>query len=279
MAHIGVLEVLEENSLKPSFVAGTSMGAVVGAIYCLDGSAQKLRAKAQQMIESKEFEKFGLRKFYTKSGNVFERFKREVFEKIYFGELFFKKSYFKDEATRKLFFELFGGAEFSDLKIPFACNAVDIRSAQEVLFTKGRLLDAVWASCAIPGIFPPYVKKEKVLVDGGVVNNIPVEPVKLLGADVVLAVYLGGPPGPGDELNTGFRINQRSLAIMKYQLDKRILAQADFVLRPEVMDFHWADFSALDELVQCGREAAQVHLKEIKKLLSLWHYFKKKILH
>ncbi len=275
LAHIGVLEVLEENKLIPSFVAGTSMGAVIGAMYCLAGSAGDLKKKAEKMIHSEEFEKFGLRKFYTKFGNVFERFKRELFEKIYLGELFFKRSYFRDEATKKLFFDLFGYAEFSDLKIPFVCNAVDIKSGEEVIFSEGRLLDAVRASCAIPGIFPPYVNKTRILVDGGVVNNIPVELVKRSGVDVILAVYLGGPPEPGGEFNTGFQINQRSLSIMKYQLDKRILAQADFVLNPAVANFHWADFSPFDELIRRGREVTRNHIKEIKSLFSFWHRFKK----
>ncbi|MBA7478938.1 hypothetical protein ES704_03368 [subsurface metagenome] len=278
LAHIGVLEVLEENGIKPKFVAGTSIGSIIGAIYCLDGSAKNLKEKAKQMIQSEEFKNFGLDEFYTDDDdNIFERFKKEVFEKFYIGRLFFKKSHIKTEAAKKLFEDLFSNKTFCDFKIPFSCNALDIQSGEEIIFTKGPINEAVWASCAIPGIFPPFGKGEKTLVDGGVIDNIPVEIVKNLGAKIVLASYLGERPEFSEEPDTGFRINQRAQSFVRYYLDQKILDLADLVLTPDISKFHWADFSPIEELVQVGRDAVLKNLKEIKSITSFWYRVKKKL--
>jgi NTE family protein len=279
LAHIGVLEVLEEHHIKPTFVAGTSIGSVVGALYCLAGSAENLRERARIMIQSEEFKNLGLDKFYTETENILERFKREIFEKFYFGALLFKKSHSKIEAARKLYSDLFGDKQFRDCKMNFACNALDIQSGDERIFQSGPLAEAVWASCAIPGIFPPFIKGDKIFVDGGVIDNIPIKPVQIIGAKTVLAVYLGHRPQFHGEPDTGFRINQRSLSFMKYHFDQHILSLADFAIKPEVAKFHWADFTALDELVEKGRQAAIKNIKRIKSATSFWYNFKKTILY
>jgi NTE family protein len=278
LAHIGVLEVLEEHGIKPTSVAGTSMGSIVGALYCLSGSARDLRETARVMIQSEEFKNLGLDKFYTETENIFERFKREVFEKFYFGALLFKKSHSKIKAARKLYNDLFSDKKFEDCKIGFACNALDIQSGDEIIFRSGPIAEAVWASCAIPGIFPPFVKKNKIFVDGGVVDNIPIKPVQKIGAKTVLAVYLGHRPQFHGEPDTGFRINQRSLSFMKYHFDQHILALADIVINPDVSAFHWADFSALEELVEQGRRETMKMISIIQSRLSFWYRFKKKVL-
>ncbi len=266
LAHIGVLEVLEENNVRPEFIAGTSMGSVVGGVYCLQGSAEGLRARAKRMIESDEFRNLELDKFYVGAENIFERFKNELFEKFYLGSLLFKRSYTKHDAAEKIFKDMFGLEKFEDCAIGFACNALDIRSGEEITFTKGRLADAVRASCAIPGIFPPFVKGPHICVDGGVIDNIPIAPVRSIGAQTVLAVYLSKRPHYDDEPHTGFQINQRSYFFMKYHLDQRVLSQADLVIKPDVTGFHWADFYSIDALIARGRDAAVKNIKAIKKI-------------
>jgi NTE family protein len=278
LAHIGILEVLEENGIRPDYVAGTSIGSVVGAIYCLQGSAKGLRAKAGQMIASDEFRNLELDKFYTSAENIFERFRNEVFEKFFLGSLLFKKSHTKYEATEKIFRDVFGTRTFEDCALRFTCNALDISSGEEVEFTRGSLAEAVWSSCAIPGIFPPFVHGERLLVDGGVIDNIPVEPVQKIGARTVVAVYLNKRPFFGGQPNTGFQINQRSYSFMKYHLDQRVLSQADLVVRPEVEGFHWADFYSIEALIERGRTAAMKNIDAIKKI-STRHYRLKRYLH
>ena len=277
LAHVGILEVLEEHSIRPRFVAGTSMGSVVGALYCLQGSADGLRERAKEMVASKEFKNLELDKFYSDTDNIFERFRNELFEKFFLGSLLFKKSHSNYDATKKIFRDGFGDMNFKDCVIPFACNALDIQSGEEVVFKNGLLAEAVWASCAIPGIFPPFVKEKRIFVDGGVIDNIPVEPVLSIGAKSVLAVYLSKRPHYEGEPNTGFQINQRAYTFMKYHLDQRVLAQADIVVEPEVAGFHWADFSSIDTLIERGRTAALQNLSAIKSIDTRSYGFKKKL--
>ena len=275
LAHIGVLEVLEEHGIKPAYVAGTSIGSVVGAIYCLQGTTKGLRDKAKQMIASEEFRDLELDKFYTDAENILERFKNEVFEKFFLGSLLFKKSHSKYEATKKIFSDMFGTREFQDCVLRFTCNALDILSGEEIKFTEGSLSHAVWSSCAIPGIFPPFIKDERLFVDGGVIDNIPVQPVLDLGARNVLAVYLSKRPQFQGKPSTGFQINQRSYFFMKYHLDQRVLARADLVIRPKVAEFHWADFRSIDVLIERGRVAATGSIEAVKRISTRRYRFKR----
>jgi NTE family protein len=280
LAHIGVLEVLDEHNIIPSCVAGTSMGSVVGAVYCLQGSAKGLRERARQMITSREFRDLELDRFYSNAEQTaFERFKNELFEKFFLGALLFRRSHSKYGATERIFTDMFGKKEFRDCILRFTCNALDINSGDEVTFTQGRLADAVWASCAIPGIFPPFVHDEMLFVDGGVIDNIPIEPVRGIGAKTVLAVYLSERPRFKGKPNTGFQINQRSYAFMKYHLDQRVLGQSDLIIKPDVTGFHWADFYSIDALIERGRAAALQNIDAIKRISSptyrLKRYFRK----
>jgi len=275
LAHIGILEVLDEHAIKPEYVAGTSIGAIVGALYCLQGRAEGLKLRARAMIASEEFKNLELDKFYTSEKNIFERFRHELFEKFYLGSLLFRRSHTKYDATRKIFQDMFDGSSFDDCRIGFSCNALDIQSGEEVVFTRGSLADAVWASCAIPGIFPPYVQAQRLFVDGGVIDNIPIEPLLNMGTGTVLAVYLNQRPKFQGEPNTGFQINQRAYLFMKYHLDRRIISKADLVVMPDVHDFHWADFNSLEELVQRGRRAALENIDAIRSLRGFRYKVKK----
>jgi NTE family protein len=277
LAHIGVLEVLEELGIRPHFVAGTSIGSIIGGIYALDGTAKYLKEKAVSLIESQEFKNFGLDEFYKDAENILEKFKKEVFEKFYIGRLLFKKSHIKTEAARKMFQDLFADKTFKDCKRIFTCNALDIQSGEEIIFKTGSLAEAVWSSCAIPGIFPPFVKDERILVDGGVIDNIPVGPVMDLGARIVIASYLGNLPEFKGHPDTGFQISHRAQSFVRYHLDQRILEPADLVIAPDINDFHWADFAAVDELVKAGRAEAEKNIKKIQSITSLWYRLRKKM--
>ncbi len=275
LAHIGVLEALEENGLRPAFVSGTSIGALIGALYCLEGTARNLHSRASNVIQSKNFKKFGLNRFYPTRRNILSQFNREFFEMMYIGRLLYRRSYYKIEVVQGLFRNIFGTRTFDDLKIRFCCNALDLQSGEEVVFKSGLLADAVQASCSIPGIFPVYEKDNRIFVDGSVANSIPVTAVKNLGAKVVVAVYLTEGKMFGSRIDTGYHILQRSFSIMKYRLDQNNLSGADLVIKPAVANFHWADFSNIDDLIQKGREALLANLDEIKHKVSFFYYLRR----
>ncbi|MEO0095467.1 MAG: patatin-like phospholipase family protein, partial [candidate division WOR-3 bacterium] len=151
-------------------------------------------------------------------------------------------------------------------------------SGEEIIFTSGPLYKAVWASCAIPGIFPPLYENERIFIDGGTINNIPIEPLLNIGARKIIAVYLGDIPKFDKEPDTGFLITQRALSFMKYHLDKRILKRADCVITPDVKEFHWADFTLMEDLIQKGREAVLQRIDKIKHITKFWYGLKKSFL-
>lgn len=271
LAHIGVLEGLQELHRLPTCVAGTSIGALVGALFCRTGTAAGLRAQAQAILNSAEFRALGLDRFYQPADTPWQRFKKDLFEKFYYGRLLFRASHLQLETTRRIFNRIFGRLTFRDLKCRFVCNALDIQTGEEIIFNDGLLADAVWASCAIPGIFHPYTDGRRLLIDGGVTNNIPIEPLQQLGRCVVLAVYLGNLPEFKELPDTGLKINLRALTLTRYRLDQRILARADVVITPAVTNYHWADFSRLEELAEIGRQTVLRDRKRIRPVTSPWY--------
>ncbi len=277
LAHIGVLEALEENGIKPAYVSGTSIGAIIGAIYCLHGNARNLQEITHGILKSEEFRKLDLNRFYTSETTTIATFKKKIFEKYYFGTLLFKKSLVKIEATEKLLRYLFADRTFADLKIPFICNSLDINSGEEIVFSSGLLYKAVWASCALPGIFPALKENNRILIDGGVIDNIPIDLLRKSGCNNIIAVYLGDTPIFDDPPDTGYKISQRALAYMKYHLDQRILKSADCIIKPAVTDYHWADFSSVEVFIQKGHEAVNHNMKNIKRILGFWYNIKKRL--
>lgn len=162
-AHIGVLRALSEEGVKPDFIAGCSIGALVGAAFAADRLDQlEAWALALDWKRVLKLMDFGLRGGLIKGRRV-----REVFR------------------------EQFAECRFSALNVQFAAVATDLHSGQEVWLREGMVSDAIGASIAVPGLFRPVLYEERYLVDGSVVNPIPVSLCRAMGADIVLAVDLG----------------------------------------------------------------------------------------
>lgn len=196
-AHIGVLKVLEENGIQIDCIAGTSMGAVIGGLYSSGMSAEK-------MVEA--LGDFDIKKI-TKL-NVFNILKDGIFstDKM--------PSYFEKIANVSL---------LEKTKIPFRCVAVDLYTGKQYVFKKGSFSEAIMASTAIPGLFKPVKKDGMMLVDGGVVNNIPFDVVKDMGADFVIAVdvlpkYVNKP-----RINSVVKIIMSAFGLMqnKHELERQ----------------------------------------------------------
>lgn len=162
-AHIGVLRALSEAGIKPDLIAGCSVGALVGAAFAA-GRLDQLEAWALALDWKRllKLMDFGLR-----------------------GGLI------KGKRVREVFREQFVECEFSELRVPFAAVATDLHSGQEIWLREGKVSDAIGASIAVPGLFQPVLHEDRYLVDGSVVNPIPVSLCRAMGADIVLAVDLG----------------------------------------------------------------------------------------
>lgn len=164
-AHIGIIETLEEIGIQPSIICGCSIGSVVGAAYAA-GNIHKLDEQISKLDKRK------LRSFF---------------------ELNFSLNGFVNQDRMHAFLHEFvcdESLQMKDLDKVFATVATELRNGREIWFTEGKVLDSVWASMALPGLFKPYYSDKKWLVDGALVNPVPVSLCRALGADVVIAVNL-----------------------------------------------------------------------------------------
>lgn len=272
MAHIGVLAHLEHLKLQPELVTGTSMGAVVGALYCLRGSSDGLENVVQSLFESELFEKLDLEELIQdEEGELdsFEEFSRRTKTLLTLTRMMRRVSIVEPGFIDDIMEHLFGDATFADLKVPFVAVATDLYSGEDIALTQGRLATAVQASAAIPGVFPPVELNGMLLVDGYITKNVPVpepgEPpnrADVMVVDVQRGLHSNGP------WDSGIEILARAEWIMQLQLNRFYLEMADLVLVPDVRDVHWADFSRIQQLVEAGRLCAVSKTEEILRLFG-----------
>ncbi len=171
-AHVGVLKALEESSIPVDMISGTSMGALVGALYARGKKAATLEELAlgvdwKQLVHLADL------------------------------NLLFGKGFIRGRKLKEVLRSLIGDVRFEDLKIPLAIVAADAQTSEEIIFTKGSVIEAVRASISLPVIFTPVKWKDRFLVDGGVVDPVPVDIVRDMGADVVIAVNVIPEPQRG----------------------------------------------------------------------------------
>ncbi|MBQ3647552.1 MAG: patatin-like phospholipase family protein, partial [Spirochaetia bacterium] len=192
-AHIGVLKVLEDNGIHVDYIAGTSMGGIVGALSAYGYSAREIEKEVSSIDWTSLF-------FDTKNRDHMSYINKTASSR-YFMTLGFDRHGLKNspgvitgQKIQNKFYHLVGPCsdndDFDDLPTPFRCVATDIITGKEVVLENGSLADAMRSTMSIPGVFNPVEKGEYLLVDGGVVNNLPVDVMKDMGADIIIAVNL-----------------------------------------------------------------------------------------
>jgi NTE family protein len=239
IAHVGILKVLEEEKIPISFIAGTSVGALIGAAYCGGLSAADLEEVAKK-VRFKDFARWTLSRYGFASNQRMVRFLNSLL-------------------TVKT---------FEELEIPLAVAATDFATGEGVVFQSGPLVDPVRASCAYPGMFLPVNVGGQLLVDGMLAHAVPTHPLREMGADKVLAVHLKGcwtrRTGPRhifDVIGQCFAIAQdRNTHLWKQA--------ADIVVEPDVKGFEYDDFSRSPDLVRAGEAVMRAALPEVRKWLA-----------
>src|SRR6267142_2608694 len=237
IAHIGVLRVFREAGIPIDMVAGTSVGALIGASYCAGASLETM----EEIACETKFADFGR---WTPS---------------WIG--------LATNQRMELFLTRFTPiTKFEDLKTPLAIAATDINAGLPVYYyQKGPIGPPLRASCAYPGLFVPIQYDGRTLVDGFLTAPVPVEGTLLLGADIVIAVYLEA--GNVEEPRTFTDILSRSFNILQRHTDLTWRTQADVVIEPDVKPFVWDDFTKTPEMVAAGEVAALAALPQIRAAL------------
>ena len=239
-AHIGVLQVLEEEGIKPHMVVGTSAGSVVAAFYASGKTGQQLQWLADTMDESQ----------FTDWANPFTG-----------------RGMLRGEALGKYINSQLNGMKIEDMKLPLGIVATDLRTGDGVLFRRGDVATAVRASSAVPSVFEPVRIAGKDYVDGGLVSPVPVRYAKQMGADLVLAIDISSRPEDA-KTSDMLKVLLQTFSIMGKSISQLELAQADVVVRPALPDIGSTEFSARKKSIEAGRAAMKQALPQLKALLA-----------
>jgi NTE family protein len=252
-AHIGVMDVFQEEGIRVDIVTGTSAGAVMGAVYASGKDTKKM---VEEAINAN----------WKKLAPLIDPSLRSGF--------------IKGRKIKDLLAGYLGGnIKFSDLKIPFACVATDIDTGEEIVINSGSVPDALRASISVPGVFTVVKREGRYLVDGGLTTPVPVKVAKDMGADFIIAVNVN----PDVTYRMGksyhrrvkrqkepniFQVMMQSLYITTYAVSRANLLEADIVIEPEMIHIGSGDFNKADELIEQGRQAAHNSMPELKKMLA-----------
>lgn len=275
-AHLGVLHVLRKAGVPVDMVVGTSAGAIVGALYCLEPDLDAIIERVGTHTRSDNFRRSRIRKPFSsriagRHTSFFAALTQAVKKRIAYQLLVSRGSLFKSERLAQSIRSLVGDAHFEHASIPFHAIALDLTSGEEIVLSSGPLFDALVASSSLPGYFSPFRMGELELVDMGFICAIPVSAALRLGADVVIASAISAsgsfPDVPEDP--TGLDVVLRTTTIAANMLERQELARADVVLRPDVRGSHWADFDGQLEYMIKGRIAAERGLPELLATLAL----------
>lgn len=242
LAHIGVLQVLLENQIPFDLIVGSSMGAMIGTIYACGADIYMLDKMVAYMNTRILFD-VGVPRLGFISGK--------------------RVSDFLDLLTKR--------KSFAELKLPVAVVATDLISGERVVIEEGLVSEAVRASISLPGIFAPIVKDDKVLVDGAVIDRLPIGVAKERGADLVVAVDVTFGPGKKTVINNTIDVILTSLDIMSKLHFDSIYTDADILIQPAVGHISPKEFERSREAVELGRKAAEEKVAEIKNMIEAFN--------
>lgn len=268
-AHIGVLKAIEEAGVRIDYIGGTSMGAIIGALYASGYTANQL----DSIFNSVDFRKLirdevprGAKTFYEKEDQEryaitlpFDKFKIKLPSAIYRGQNIYN-------LLSRLLQHVNDVNDFNDLPIPFFCMATNVETGEAVMLDKGYLPEAISASGAFPSLFEPVEIDGKLLIDGGVVNNYPIDEVKAMGADVIIGIDVQDDLADRETLTSATGIllqinNYRTINDIKVKSKK-----TDIYIQPDIEDFTVISFSDGRQIIDNGEAAGDSKKEEFRAL-------------
>ncbi len=241
IGHIGAIKAFEELGIKFDYVAGTSAGSIVGSLYALGKTAD-------EMIEIAKT----LRKKDITGGSI-PFIKPAKSEKL-------------EETLNKIYGDIM---VFSELKVPLTVVCTDLRTGKEADFDYGNVAKVVSGSCSVPGVFTPVVHEGMHLVDGGLRNNVPVDVVKKMGANVVFAIDVNHLRGTGTQSLSTVSVLSSTIGIMMQSKIDKTLEMADLIFEPSLETFSPLKLDGIDEMIQIGYDTVMANKDKIIKMLKL----------
>ncbi|OFV80139.1 MAG: hypothetical protein A2Y78_15250 [Acidobacteria bacterium RBG_13_68_16] len=270
LAHVGVLEVIEEAGIKVAGIAGTSAGAVVGAMWLTLGSAAAVALRWREFLAGGLMPRLPdvrLTETVSSRDNLLLQFARRLKRSAVVALALGRTSLVTHEEFERRLAFLLPDQQIEKLRLPFAAVATDFETGRPVSLRRGRLVVAVAASSAVPAVVLPYVLEGRGLTDGGTVADVPVAQAKELVPRPVVAVATGERwPEDDPEAITIPRAMVRGANMTHQVLRELQLQEADLVITPDVGSLHWSEFFRYDEAVAAGRAAAERAVHRMRAL-------------
>lgn len=260
LAHLQVLEVLDEMGVKPSIIVGTSIGAIVGSMYAAGYSGSQLREGVRELIISKE----------DRPGDLWRR-KNSLLRWFQFFRLKNgRQAMLSPNGFLEFLLENMGVKTFEELEIPFRAIATDFYREEEVVFSSGDILPAIKASMSIPGVFEPVIHEGRVLVDGGVVNNLPYRDLKR-ECDAVIAVDVIPSRDPEETEPPSLTNSVMGMfdslmnEVVRFKLRE---SPPDIYYRPNLHGIRTLDFDKIEQVYEQTEESIDLFRKDLADLLK-----------
>jgi NTE family protein len=270
LAHIGVLRALEKNSIKPGCLAGTSMGALIGAMYASGMNVDEIERKCVAFLDTEIYARLGFENIPQGNSMGFwdslvEKFKRKAM--YYLSDV--KMAFMEKSSVDAIVSYFLPAVDFKELKIPFCCVAVDILRGAEVVMDSGPVRKAVASSMAIPGFLPPVESEKGLLVDGGVLQMVPVRAARAMGCDFCIGADVSSNIGilSQADIKSAFKITQRATDIIGAELNRLQIKEADFMIVPPVGGVKWFEMKKVRECMAAGERETAGKIADLKKKL------------
>ena len=267
-AHIGILKVLEEEGLRPDYISGTSIGAIIGAMYALGYDAAEIEEIASSTdwnaLMQDRVSRRGLyigQKRWAPYGNAVFELDRHWMPKL-------PSAVFKVNSLNLKLFDLVASAaqeqDFSRYPIPFSCVATDLETGQSYIFKSGSLLQAIRASISIPSILPPFQVGDKYYIDGGISQNLPIAEVKEMGAQHVVGIKVNSTLRDAQQLKSIVDVIDQTINIGVSRNLNEGLEQCELLLEPDLQQYFSGNFKYVSEIIAIGENYAREHIEEIR---------------
>jgi NTE family protein len=276
LVHIGVLQILKEENINIDIIAGTSIGAIIGAMFSENLDPYEIESRFKDIIESELYKDIGFPRL-SKSDKREASFWDQIYSKFK-GTITLtlaqtKISILDDVRFRKVLDQLIKIEDFKECKIPLMVVATDLLRGRDVPLCVGNLKEAVMASASIPGFFPPVSYGEYLLSDGAIACPVPVKYVALSENFLTLSVAVPPKVKRLDRIENAIELLIRAEEINMYHLTSEMIKKADVPIMPDTKGIEWNEFHYIDELIKIGRESAKQIIPQIKKHLGLTKLF------
>ena len=243
-AHIGVLKVLKEANVPIDMVVGTSIGALVGSLYCSG-------------VELEEIEKIAEHIKWNDISNL---------SSVSLLKMLISEKLLSTQKMERYINQMIGNKYFFQLNIPFVCVATDMTTGEKIIFKEGKVARAARASATIPGLFEPVQYRQRFLVDGGLVENIPVSVAKLFNPDIIITVAVSADITNNSFDNVFFSLFQ-AIYIQGQQSDRINLNMSDVIIAPKVDNISAIELNKAEECIEAGFIAGKQSIEKIKKII------------